>query len=430
MVLHKIKIVGDAGTGKTTYLQSIMKRLRIRGFSHTRTAVRRLTCERAPAAKTIHSISLRLSMQDASFRKAYQKTKNFGGVESCRLRFCSMHGLKMHHDPYTPCNGKAFFSLYSYHINTGKIPDNANPELVELIQKYEEFKAREGFVDYEDFLLAGLAVAREKGLEINLVIDEAQDLSPLQWAFVDTIGRTAFIAGDELQSIFSFQGATPETFENCSSSTKILDYNYRIPENIWNIAGMVVEKQIRRKRAVPIHSGGSVLEICGSREEIAKLAAALAKNGRTLLLCRHNSTVVEYSHVLDAMNEDYTLVKLEQKTIEAPPSSGLLVDTIHTCKGLEAPFVILVDEPAERNEEEDRIRYVGMTRASAALIIANQVNGSKEPGYIRTHFDLPIPKVRLHDALSISVSQYRNVEAQKTQKNKNRAVADVQKASD
>jgi len=425
MVLYKIKIVGDAGTGKTTYLQTLMKRLKIGGFSHTRTAIRRLSCESAPAARTVHSISLRLSMQDESFRKAYINTANFGGIERYRARFCSMHGLKVHHDPYTPCSGRAFFSLYSYYINTGKVPDNANPKFVDLIQKYEEFKRKEGFVDYEDFLLVGLAVAKEKGMKINLVVDEAQDLSPLQWAFVETIGRTVFIAGDELQSIFSFQGATPETFENCSSNTKILDYNYRIPEKIWNIAGMVVEKQIRRKRATPIYKNGSVLEIYGSQKEIAKLAATLNKNGRTLLLCRHNSTVLEYASILDAINAEYTLVKLEQGVSEELPSSGLLVDTIHTCKGLEAPFVILVDEPADRSEEEDRIRYVGMTRASAALIIANQVNGTKELGYIRSNFDLPIPKVKLHDALSISVSQYRNIEAQKAMKKKNRAVAEV-----
>ena len=60
----------------------------------------------------------------------------------------------------------------------------------------------------------------------HLLIDEAQDTSPEQWAIVralteeffsrETRGgapRTLFAVGDEKQSIFSFQGADPAQFD-------------------------------------------------------------------------------------------------------------------------------------------------------------------------------------------------------------------------
>src|SRR5690606_18441638 len=60
----------------------------------------------------------------------------------------------------------------------------------------------------------------------HMLIDEAQDTSPRQWEIIKHIGaeftagagargtvkRTIFAVGDEKQSIFSFQGAAPDTF--------------------------------------------------------------------------------------------------------------------------------------------------------------------------------------------------------------------------
>ena len=59
----------------------------------------------------------------------------------------------------------------------------------------------------------------------HVLIDEAQDTSPKQWAIVKALvgeffaghgahdrPRTIFAVGDEKQSIFSFQGAAPREF--------------------------------------------------------------------------------------------------------------------------------------------------------------------------------------------------------------------------
>ena len=105
---------------------------------------------------------------------------------------------------------------------------------------YEKAKERHGYLDYDDLirkterLLIGQGAAAwvhfklDGGLE-HILVDEAQDTAPGQWAvikalaeefFADASGhetrsgqsRTVFAVGDEKQSIYSFQGARPEMF--------------------------------------------------------------------------------------------------------------------------------------------------------------------------------------------------------------------------
>ncbi len=108
----------------------------------------------------------------------------------------------------------------------------------ELIRGYNAYKALHSKMDYEDLivltrhLLENQAVAQwvmyklDGGID-SVLIDEAQDTSPDQWAIVkalteeffagigaDDIIRTVFAVGDRKQSIYSFQGADPEEFEN------------------------------------------------------------------------------------------------------------------------------------------------------------------------------------------------------------------------
>nr|WP_295466423.1 double-strand break repair helicase AddA [Mesorhizobium sp.] len=106
-----------------------------------------------------------------------------------------------------------------------------------LIGRYERLKAARGFLDFNDLisrtvrLLARADVGPwvqyklDRGID-HVLVDEAQDTSPDQWQVVrrlaeeffaglgarDNVTRTVFAVGDEKQSIYSFQGADPESF--------------------------------------------------------------------------------------------------------------------------------------------------------------------------------------------------------------------------
>ncbi len=106
----------------------------------------------------------------------------------------------------------------------------------DVIARYAREKERRALLDYDDLIdktleLFGRASAAwvlyklDLGID-HVLIDEAQDTSPKQWAIVRTIvseftpggarpnvRRTVFAVGDEKQSIFSFQGAAPRAFD-------------------------------------------------------------------------------------------------------------------------------------------------------------------------------------------------------------------------
>ncbi len=111
-----------------------------------------------------------------------------------------------------------------------------------VMQRYTETKARRAALDFEDLVgkaasllnpaslsqptgsAAWVLFRLDGGLD-HILVDEAQDTSPTQWTIVKSLAdeffsgsgaretaRTVFAVGDEKQSIYGFQGASPEMF--------------------------------------------------------------------------------------------------------------------------------------------------------------------------------------------------------------------------
>jgi ATP-dependent helicase/nuclease subunit A len=102
-------------------------------------------------------------------------------------------------------------------------------------ETYTDAKARRGALDFDDLIERTLSLLQrsdarwvlfklDQGID-HLLVDEAQDTSPIQWdilkALTDdffsgessrTALRTVFAVGDPKQSIYSFQGAEPHSF--------------------------------------------------------------------------------------------------------------------------------------------------------------------------------------------------------------------------
>jgi ATP-dependent helicase/nuclease subunit A len=106
----------------------------------------------------------------------------------------------------------------------------------DLIVRYDRAKARAALLDYNDLILktrdllfregtAPWVLFKLDGGIDHILVDEAQDTSPEQWAVIAKLAeeffagtgaretqRTIFAVGDEKQSIYSFQGADPAAF--------------------------------------------------------------------------------------------------------------------------------------------------------------------------------------------------------------------------
>ena len=107
-----------------------------------------------------------------------------------------------------------------------------------IVDRFEQLKRSRGAYDFDDLIIKTGELLSERpdaawvlykldgGIE-HLLVDEAQDTSPMQWQIVRTLTeeffagegrhgaepRTLFVVGDRKQSIYSFQGADPNVFE-------------------------------------------------------------------------------------------------------------------------------------------------------------------------------------------------------------------------
>ena len=105
-----------------------------------------------------------------------------------------------------------------------------------IFDRYERRKRAIGALDYDDLILAAVKLLQEPGSAPwvlykldggldHILVDEAQDTNPEQWAVVTALAaeffagegataaaRTVFAVGDPKQSIFSFQRADPARF--------------------------------------------------------------------------------------------------------------------------------------------------------------------------------------------------------------------------
>ncbi len=105
-----------------------------------------------------------------------------------------------------------------------------------LLPEYDLIKQQHGWLDFDDLIRHANALLTrsdlaqwvlfklDEGID-HILVDEAQDTSPEQWAVVARLAeeffagagarevdRTLFVVGDEKQSIYSFQGADPAEF--------------------------------------------------------------------------------------------------------------------------------------------------------------------------------------------------------------------------
>ncbi len=111
-------------------------------------------------------------------------------------------------------------------------------ELERLSKTLKEFKSKKLLFDFTDLL--SRFVLRNVHVPVNLaIIDEAQDLSRLQWRVLRVAFSKAdhvYIAGDDDQSIYKWSGADTETFLKLEGEKKILSKSYRLPRAVYSRA--------------------------------------------------------------------------------------------------------------------------------------------------------------------------------------------------
>jgi len=110
----------------------------------------------------------------------------------------------------------------------------------------ERYKKEYGLIDYNDMILD--FVKSDKSPKFDVVfIDEAQDLSRMQWDMVDSFNTNdSFIAGDDDQAIFRWAGADVDSFITQTGKILNLTQSVRIPKKIHEYAMKIIERVSHR----------------------------------------------------------------------------------------------------------------------------------------------------------------------------------------
>ncbi len=313
--------------------------------------------------------------------------------------------------------------------------------LFHLYKNFLAYKNSYGLYDFNDMIK--LLIHYDKIPKFDVIfIDEAQDLSPLQWMLYDVLKnytKDIYLAGDDDQAIFAWAGADVDRFITEPAKEKVLIYSKRVSSTIQSESVKPISR-IRGLRKPKVYYPRSDK---GSSSYISNIEQVDLNKGKWLILTRIRSQANDIMKILKRKNyyymhkkdksysvKLYKAIKNYNKWVSNPDSldekelkdilkytdktelkdrldwytlftkahekekyyirslldkgenldedARIRVSTIHSIKGGEEDNVILslhqglkiqrsIRKSNEKRDEEDRVWYVGITRAKNNL---------------------------------------------------------------
>ena len=116
--------------------------------------------------------------------------------------------------------------------------------LKKLDAVYNNFKKENDKVDFTDMIKGFVKGGSAPSLDL-LIVDEAQDLTPLQWRQVNVMKENTkeiWYAGDDDQCIHRWNGVSVTDFIRACDNIEILNQSYRIPTSVFSVANRIVKR--------------------------------------------------------------------------------------------------------------------------------------------------------------------------------------------
>ena len=159
------------------------------------------------------------------------------------------------------------------------------------------YKTTKQLYDFND-MIKMLTDKPEKIPEFDVIfIDEAQDLSPLQWKLYDVLKtktKDMYLAGDDDQAIFAWAGADVKRFIEEPAKEKTLIYSKRISKSIQEQSKVAIDN-ISGIRKHKIYHPRNYKGKC---EDIYNIDEVDLTKGKWLILSRTISKVLKISDML------------------------------------------------------------------------------------------------------------------------------------
>lgn len=197
--------------------------------------------EDLPYFRTLHSLTFHAMNYKASQMFSRIDQRKFNKEYGYNVNRCEVSTGKV-----TPTKDSTYLDFYDMERSgalTSKQLVEADIELGyyhQLVRKYEEYKSQQGLVDFFDCLIKFVQDGESLPVKVAM-IDEAQDITALQWKVIEKAFAKAdkiIIAGDENQSIYSYSGARPDFLIELARKFPVehLSVSYRIPQAVYRLA--------------------------------------------------------------------------------------------------------------------------------------------------------------------------------------------------
>jgi superfamily I DNA/RNA helicase len=341
--MEKVIYYGPPGTGKTTKLVDIAKELLSQGVQPQKIAYVSFTRKAADEARdrarkelnlpkgsfvnfrTCHSLAYRelgLSpsdvMQDSHWDEVndlcgikLSPTKHSEGLTADNIVSFHLHLAKVKCMTPTQHFRDVAGSLNDRKFNFGMMSRGGSLEEFDRLSNFlDEYKAKKVLFDFNDMLSKACHC---EPLDVEYAfIDEAQDLSRLQWRFCKNIFRNCkkvFIAGDDDQAIYSWAGADLYTFRNMEAERTVLGRSWRISKPIFKLANGIIQRvQDRYPKDWEPREGDD-----GLLEWVSGLSDCPLESGSWMLLTRTKSQQQGLVHWL--RGHGYTYMRNQRHSV-------------------------------------------------------------------------------------------------------------------
>ena len=129
--------------------------------------------------------------------------------------------------------------------NTDMYSEDIDKHLLKILKdEVDNYKQAYGLVDFTD-MIERFNVSELCPKYDVVFIDEAQDLSPIQWKMYDILKKNSkhiILAGDDDQAIYGWAGADVARFQNEPAKDIVLPQSYRVPGAVQEIANCILNR--------------------------------------------------------------------------------------------------------------------------------------------------------------------------------------------